>query len=147
MTLQLLNFTEWQDSANSASKQRIQIGIYEDAALFEEFQTLLERERFRDRFSVVLLAVDDNRNRFDSLDALFFSESDPREVPRLIKRLENRPIVLIGSFDGFLEMGGMVNFTIQQKRLGFEIDVRHAREHGIEFRAKLLRLATRVIDE
>lgn len=52
----------------------------------------------------------------------------------------------MGSFEGFLDLGGMVNFVRSQNRIAFEIDIGNARRRGIEFRAKLLRLASRVIE-
>ena len=144
MTLQLLTFTEWPEPTPN---QPIRIGILENQPFLKEIRALLANEHYKGKFRVKAIAFKDPKEVFDGIDALFFSKGDVQEVARTIKRVEQQPVALIGSFDGFLEIGGMVNFTVLQKRIGFEIHIKHARSHKIEFRAKLLRIASRILEE
>jgi len=45
----------------------------------------------------------------------------------------------------FNKRGGIINLVQQDNRIGFEIQLRYAREHGLQIGAPLLELA-RVVD-
>lgn len=148
MTAQLLNFTEWSAEAGAPEKEKVVVGVYANPELLSVYQALFTDPLYHGRYSARLIEEDEPTENLKAIDALVFGASTPpRDIARAIKRTERLPIVLISSADGFLELGGMVNFTKKQKRLGFEIDLNHSREHGITYRAKLLRLATRIIGE
>ncbi|MDQ8181174.1 YfiR family protein [Pelagicoccus sp. SDUM812005] len=147
MTLQLLGFTEWPaDEAKDPAAPKT-IGIVNSEATYLAYQSLLADPRFKDRFLVTRITPQTPHGDLYRCDVLVFSEPDPTEIPRLIKKLEERPIVLVGSFEGFLEQGGLVNLVKKQRRLGFEIHLGNSKRRGIEYRAKLLRLATRIVQE
>ncbi len=147
MTLQLLGFTEWPDGGDrEATAPRI-IGIMDSKPVYAAFESLLADPRFKGRF--LILRIDENTatEELFRCDVLFFNKPNPTEIPRMVKRLADRPVVLIGTFEGFLEQGGLVNLTKKQRRLGFEIHTGNSKSRGIEYRAKLLRLATRIVQE
>lgn len=147
MTLQLLSFTEWPDSTGAHSDDPVAIGVLGGKGELEPFHALLKDPVYASRFEVRSISADATAEELRQLEALFFPKRGNREIAHLILRARGLPIVLIGAFDGFLEMGGMVNFVTRQRRLGFEIHLPHATENGIAFRAKLLRLANRVVEE
>ncbi len=147
MTLQLLGFTEWPNQGDSDDSAPKTIGIVDSEATYLAFDALLADPRVNPHYTIVRINPETPNDELFQCDALFFSEADPTEIPRIIKRLDERPVVLIGSFDGFLEQGGLVNFVKKQKRLGFEIHLGNSQRRGIEYRAKLLRLATRIVQE
>ncbi|MDQ8184892.1 YfiR family protein [Pelagicoccus sp. SDUM812002] len=147
MTLQLLGFTEWPDKEPADESTPRTIGIMNSEPTYVAFKALLTDPRFAGRFAIDRVDSGTPNEALFSYDAIFFSDPDPREIPRIIKRLENRPIVLIGTFEDFLEQGGLVNIVKKQKRLGFEIHLDNSNRRGIEYRAKLLRLATRIVQE
>lgn len=145
LALQLLSFTEWPEGA--ADETPIAIGVFEDARLREAFEKLIVKPPFRGRFAVSLVTSETPTEALERLRALFFPSPEPRAIPHIVKRLEGRPVALLGSFDGFLEMGGMVNFTKRQRKMAFEINLERSRASGIEYRSKLLRLASRIIGQ
>lgn len=145
LALQLLSFTEWP--GRTADDAPIALGVFEDARLREAFEKLIEKPPFRGRFAVSLATSDTPQETIEGLHALFFPSPEPRAIPHIVKRLEGRPVALLGSFDGFLEMGGMVNFTKRQRKIAFEINLDRSRASGIEYRSKLLRLASRIIGQ
>lgn len=145
MMLQILSFTEWPAPKLDDSRS-IDIGVYESPESLAAFEALVEDPRFRGRFTIHSISANTDSDSLKKLEAVYFAENDPVDIPRLILRVQQEPIVLAGAFEGFLENGGMVNLTKRQRKIGFEIDLNVSRERGIEFRAKLLRLATRVIE-
>lgn len=147
MTIRLLSFTEWPEQDPQEDRQEIIIGVFEDREFYDEFRSLATSAQYQGRFRIRLIQRDASNSELDAIDALFFSETRPREITRMIVRVADRPVVLIGSFDGFIEMGGMVNFAKRHRKVTFEIDAAKSKRNGIEYRAKLLRLATRVIEE
>lgn len=147
ITLQILEFTEWPEDHKMSKPTPRVIGVAESDNSFAAFQALLSDERFKGRYEIVNVGPETPTEDLFLCDAIFFSKPHPIEIPRLIHKLENRPIVLIGTFEGFLEQGGLVNLIKRQRRLGFEIQLDNSRRRGIEYRAKLLRLAARIVQE
>lgn len=141
MSLQILGFTEWPEEGSGPKT----IGIVGSEPSYVAFDALLSDPRFSGRFTVVRVTPQTSNDELFRCDALFFNNPDPVEIPRIVKRLEERPLVLIGTFEGFLEQGGLVNLIKKQKRLGFEIHLGNSNRRGIEYRAKLLRLANRIV--
>lgn len=147
MTLQLLGFTEWPNQEGKDTPASRTIGILDSKSAYDAFEALLADPRFKGQFKVVQINAGTPNDQLFRCDALFFSEANPTEIPRIVKKLEELPIVLIGTFEGFLEQGGLVNLVKKQRRLGFEIQLDNSKRRGIEYRAKLLRLATRIVQE
>lgn len=143
ITLQILSFTEWPDSADPSSKQTI--GVLGSDESFNAFSALTQDERYQDKYNVIRISAGSPDETLAQLHAVFFSRKDPVDNPRLIRRLDGKPIVLVGAHDNFLESGGMINLVKRQRRLSFEIHLPNAKSHGIAFRSKLLRLAAEII--
>ena len=147
MTLRLLTFTSWPDKEGETATAPIRIGVFEAPEMLAALNALLSDEAFSGRFEAKAVTLDLPIDEQSGLDALFIGATTPRDTARMIIRFQGQPTVIIGAADGFLEMGGMVNLTKKQKRLGFEVDLTQSRKCGITYRAKLLRLATRIIGE
>ena len=64
---------------------------------------------------------------------------------KVTKRLNGRAVLTIGEQDKFLEKGGIVNFVREKKKIRFEINLNVAEQARLQIRAKLVRLAKRVI--
>lgn len=144
ITLQLLSFTEWPSEAQNRPRR---IGIFQSEEHLAAFETLTSDKRYADQFLPIAIEHDPTEEQLAELDALFFHQPEDTAIPRIVRKLENRPVVLIGAFDGFFEQGGMVNLVKSQKKLRFEIQLPNSNRRGIEYRAKLLRLAARIIEE
>jgi len=56
-------------------------------------------------------------------------------------------VLTVGETVDFLEVGGIINFIVEEKKIRFEINVAAARKAGLKVRSKLLRLAKRVVRE
>ena len=146
ITLQLLSFTEWPPNETREEAPPRKIGVFRSEEHFAAFEALTSDERYIDLFALCAIEGDPSSEDLDRLDAIFFHQPEDTAIPRIIRKLENRPVVLIGAFDGFLEQGGMVELVKSQKRLSFEIQLVNSKRSGIEYRAKLLRLAAKIID-
>jgi len=74
----------------------------------------------------------------------------PVRVParrRLLQRIATAPILTVGDSPSFLDEGGMVQLTVVQNRVRFEISAVAAGRAGVKLSAQLLRLAYNVREE
>jgi hypothetical protein len=75
---------------------------------------------------------------------LFISRSESARMPQILSSLRGVPVLTVGDTRGFLEQGGIINFTFEGSKVRFEINQESAERAGIKISSKLLRLATRV---
>ena len=66
---------------------------------------------------------------------------------KLIEALKDSPVLMVSGKPGFLENGGHIRFLEKDQKIRFEINLDAAKRSGLKIRSKLLRLATRVINE
>ncbi len=78
---------------------------------------------------------------------LFICTSEKEHLADIIELVRRHGVLTIGQMPGFLESGGIINFLEEEKKIRFEINLKVARKSKLKIRAKLLRLATRIIDE
>jgi len=72
----------------------------------------------------------------------FFSDIQKYELLKIIKQLNNKPVLTIGDeFFDFCELGGIINFTPQFSEYQFEINNDIAKTHKIIISPKLLLLS------
>ena len=62
-----------------------------------------------------------------------------------MRALENSTVLTVSETENFLESGGIINFLIKDRKVGFEVNNTAAKNANLESRSKLLRLAKRVI--
>lgn len=75
---------------------------------------------------------------------LFLVGNNQNTSSEILKIVRNQSILTVGEFPGFLEMGGIVNFLVQDKKVMFEINKSAANGARLILSSKLLRLAQRV---
>src|SRR5579859_4405517 len=72
---------------------------------------------------------------------LFISPSQRKRLPEILQTLNQKSVLTVGRMERFTELGGMINFFIEGKRVRFEINDEAARKAGLKISAKLLTLA------
>jgi hypothetical protein len=76
---------------------------------------------------------------------LFVCASERRHHNAILEPIRKQSILTVADTPGFLEAGGMINFLIKDKKVRFEINTAAAERAKLQIRAKLLRLARRII--
>ena len=127
---------------------------------FEEAFEALKGKRLKNRPVVVkrfkgfsAWADDDGQvpARHPQLDAitkchvLYICASERRHHHAILEPIRTLSILTVADTPGFLEVGGMINFLIEGKKVRFEINTAAAERAKLQIRAKLLRLARRVV--
>ncbi len=77
---------------------------------------------------------------------LFIGSSEADDLDLILPRFARRPVVTVSDIDGFASAGGMVELAMNETRSGvaLRLNRRAAQEAGLDFNAKLLRLARSV---
>jgi hypothetical protein len=78
---------------------------------------------------------------------LLFIPSGVTERKALLQRIAASPILTVSDATRFLDEGGMVQLTMVQNRVRFEISTGAAGRAGLRLSAQLLRLAVNVREE
>jgi hypothetical protein len=82
----------------------------------------------------------------DARDAqiVFVSTSERPNIPAILKALDRPGVLTVGDTDGFALRGGAINFTVQARRVRFEINPAAAEQARLKMSSQLLKLATLV---
>ena len=75
---------------------------------------------------------------------VFVSPSERPNTAAILKALERPGILTVGDTDGFASQGGAINFTVQARRVRFEINPTAAEQARLKMSSQLLKLATLV---
>lgn len=76
---------------------------------------------------------------------LFVSDSERRRMGQILAAIGKAPVLLVSEMENFTQLGGMIQFVTTDKGIQFEVNTEMARRHGLQFSARLLQLASRVI--
>ncbi|RDL45684.1 DUF4154 domain-containing protein [Marinomonas piezotolerans] len=77
-------------------------------------------------------------------NALYFDQSQYRQIDVLMRRLMSAPILTITDVQGLADRGTMIEMSTQDNRVVFEINLRAAQQAEIHISARLLKLARHV---
>ena len=158
-----INFVEWPEEKTTDSNELVIVGIAGSDDLGRAFEKIKGR-KVRDK-SITLERIEelDKPSEKDTKEysawqekigsirnchVLFFGKTVKKEtVESILKEISKSSVLTVGESDLFLESGGIVNFTIKNKKVRFEINIIAATDNGLKIRSKLLKLADRVIME
>jgi len=90
------------------------------------------------------------RNKYEDLlkkcHVLFICSSEKEHINQIINLVKDSAVLTVGETKGLLESGGIIRFTMEQKKVRFEINAGSARKCELKIQSQLLRLARKVID-
>ena len=78
---------------------------------------------------------------------LFVSSSEALHLSQIKESLKGKCVLTIGETEGFAQTGGVINFTLEENKVRFEINVDAAERSHLKISSKLLALAKVVKDE
>ena len=79
--------------------------------------------------------------QLEGCQVVFISSSERSQAAAILETLSTRPILTVSEMPGFAELGGMVNFYIDDHRIRFEINPKSAARSGLRISSQLLKLA------
>ncbi|MCP4715614.1 MAG: YfiR family protein [Deltaproteobacteria bacterium] len=140
----LINFIEWPEAAFNDSEANFNLCILGD----DPFGNMLERYRGKKVFGRMLV-IHKTRELSDKIKyhALFIKISEREKQLSILKTVKDFPVLTVGDTEGFCQRGGIINLTLKEDKIRFEINVEAADQAGLKVRSKLLRLSTIVETE
>lgn len=142
----LFNFTrfvEWPEDAFADARSPIILGILGDDPFGNDLETI-KGKTIHGRKLII--------NKFKDVDdirvchILFVSSSERNRLPRITAFLKQSKILTVGDMKKFAQKGGVINFVVENNKVGFEINVDSGKRAGLRISSKLLSLARIVHD-
>jgi hypothetical protein len=138
----LAKFVEWPASAFSSASEAIRIGVLGEDPFGSDLETILRPISVKGRSFTVIRAH--NIDELLACHIVFIQPAEPGEVRETIKKVGRRPILLIGESAEFLDLGGMVRFHLEDRKVRFEINLAAADSASLSLHPQVLKLATTV---
>ncbi len=136
----LAKFVEWPKghSANGP----IVIGIVGHDPFGADLETILKEVKVQGRSFQVKRSS--SVAELLTCQILYFSARDSERIRDVRNAIQQQPILTVGEDPRFLDLGGMVNFQLEDKKVRFAINLASAEQAGLSLHTQLLRLATEV---
>ena len=132
-----LALTRWPEP-----KPALVIGVYGDSSLGDELAAALPKTV--GALSITVLRLQPKGQDWTGIQALYIPRVYQAEVPGILQRLGNAPVLTIGDSFKFMENGGLIGFVQEGSRLRFEVNQGMAGKKGLLLSAKMLELAKTV---
>ena len=156
-----VRFVDWPEDKLGDANEPIRIGIIGKNPFGNAFEPIKDKklkgrkviiETFKG-FGKIKREKNDKTPKHTEIEKirkchmLFICNSEKEYLADIIELVHRHGILTVGQVPGFLEAGGIINFLEEKKKIRFEINLKAARKSKLKIRAKLLRLATRIVKE
>jgi len=133
-------FVAWP--AGPSASGPFTIGLLGDDPLAETMERVLAGRRLGDRDLEVrrLARLKDARD----VHILVVCRSEARRLPAVLDALEGLAVLTVSDLEGFARRGGMIGLRVDDRKVGFEVDLERASRSGLSLSSQLLRLARTV---
>lgn len=138
----LYNFTQfiqWPEDSFSGKDSPFVIGILGQ----DPFGVFIDQTVEGETINGTPIVVRRYHKPEEALDChiLYMKENDHAKIGNILRKLEGRSILTVSDAKGFAQMGGVIEFTLKESKIGLKINPNAARKQKLEISAKLLQLA------
>lgn len=132
-------FTDWPQDSFPTPSHPIVIGVVGD----DPFKGYLEQAISGKTANGRSLVIRRYRSGHDvsSCHILFISASERNRLSQIVYRIRDRSVFTVSETEGFLAVGGLANFIIQNNKVRFEINLDSANRARLKLSSKLIVLA------
>jgi uncharacterized protein DUF4154 len=138
-------FVEWPADAFPDARAPILLGIVGEDPFGGAMEQAVNGKTINGR-ELVLKRVARQQD-FKEFHMLFVSSSEARHLSQILESLKGKAVLTVGETEGFAQSGGVINFTLEENKVHFEINVDTAERSHLKISSKLLALAKVVKDE
>jgi hypothetical protein len=134
-------YTEWPEAAFRSPTDPLVFVVLgdDDSGLGDVLERTLRGKRIHDRPLVVKRALGTTLE--GPCHVVLVMHTDRTGVARALAGIRRETLLTVGEFPGFTEMGGIVNFVYDDRRVRFEINPLQAKRSGLHLSANMLALA------
>ncbi len=137
----LFNFAkyiEWP-ATTTKSQEPIAIGVLGEDPFGDLLEKAIVGKTVNGRRLIILRITQVHEAR--DCQILFISSSERQRLRHLLDTLKGSSVLTVGDTEGFAQLGGMINFTLEENRVRFEINQDAAEKAGLKISSRLLSLA------
>jgi len=138
-TYNFAKLVQWPAGAFSQSDSPIVIGILGVDPFGKTIDQVLDGKKVNNRVFVI------RRLKWGAelkdCNILFVSSSEAAHEDEIIKQIKGMPILTIGESPSFARRGGIINFTLEDNKVRFEVNVEAAKQADLNISSRLLSLA------
>jgi hypothetical protein len=133
---------EWPTTAFARQDSPIVIGILGDDPFGATLDRIVADKKIDGRgFTVKRLRWGKDLKELRECNILFVSSSEKEHIDSVVDAMKWLPILTIGDAPGFAKRGGIVNFTVEDNKVRFEVNVEAAKRAELTISSRLLTLA------
>ncbi len=137
-------FVEWPPSGFSDASAPLRICVYGQNPFGQELRNITNEKSVNGRKLQVDEVVDLQVAR--ACHILFIASSEKAQLNRIFEGMRGADVLTVGDTKGFAELGGIINFVLENNRVQFEVNHKAAEAAGLKISSKLLNIAKFVID-
>jgi uncharacterized protein DUF4154 len=132
-------FVDWPQPVGNASLDPFVIGVLGD----DPFGNVLDQALLGKSVNGRPLRVRRFKRAEDAkaCQIVFISSSEGKHLQFILQSLKGTSVLTVGDTKGFADLGGVINFILEDDRVHFEINVDAAESAGLKISSKLLSLA------
>ncbi len=142
LLFKLTRFVSWPEMDSDESQ--FNICVLGDNVFGNTLEPL--RDRQANQKAINIEYFDQSADIDTFCDLLFIEESKEPFLSSILDRFRTRGVLTISDISGFAEMGGIVEFTLVNNKVGFKVNRSSAKAAELSLAAPLLQLAT-IVDE
>lgn len=131
-------FTEWPDSVGD----KLAVCVYGDDPFGASLDGLANKPIGK-RTAVIRHTL--SADGLNDCDVVFVTQPVIGNLPRVFDQLERRPVLVVADSPGATQRGVMLNMETTGGKVSFSANLAAARRQGLNLSARLLSLATEVI--
>jgi hypothetical protein len=140
----LIRFVEWPTSAYADSQARTVLCILGQDPFGNSLKTLEQKKDAAGR--PVSIRQLKNENGIRDCHVLYISSSERKNVAQILTRLNGSSVLTVGEMSQFAVQGGVIQFTLEDKQVHFQINLGAASRMELKISSRLLVLA-RIVKE
>lgn len=140
-----IKFVSWPEESFPDTNSPIVIGLLGEDPFGQTLNRVVEGKSISNR--PVVLRRSHSLSELSDAHLVFISRSENGRVRQILREVRRKPVLTVSEIDRFCERGGIINFTIRDNKIRFQINPEAARTSGLRISSKLLSLATIVPTE
>ena len=133
---------QWPSAAFSQADSPIVIGILGTDPFGTSIDRVVENKKL-DGHNLIVKRLRWSKDLRDLTECniLFISSSEKEHVADVINMVKWLPILTIGETPGFAARGGIINLTLEDNKVRFEVNIGAAKQANLNISSRLLALA------
>lgn len=135
-------FVEWPAQAFQDNDSPIVIGIVGQTQYSDAVEQITKGKMVNGR-RLVCKRVE-NESDVERCHIVFIAASEKRRMNGVLERLKSSHALTVGEAEGFIQSGGVIGFVVEERKVGFEINVGAAKRKQLRISSQLLKLAKTV---